>query len=333
MVLRTRRAAAAAARLELCATAAAEPAPAAKAAPKRAPPASKPEPAAKRKAPAAPEAELVAVKPEPKPAAAPKAKAAKPAPPATKPARAAAQPSAAKPAPATAQPAPPPPATAKSAAAPSFAGAPQPPPALQPAAPVTAYEDVLLGHVISRCVGIQHYRGNGVRANKEPLRLKREPFNRYDPNAIAVHALNGTNQQIGHVQAIDARSLAIVADRLPIKMVGQVESGADQMYKFPLRISFYGPAAQQAQVAQLLMQGGSYLVPPKVRKPKKVKVPKSPAQPAQPAAAPSAGPSAAPVPTAHAVAADESDDEVVFGKVVTWAERDAALRAQAVVLE
>ena len=29
--------------------------------------------------------------------------------------------------------------------------------------------DVLLGHFVSRCVGIQHYRNNGVRYNKEPL--------------------------------------------------------------------------------------------------------------------------------------------------------------------
>lgn len=284
-----------------------------------------------------------------------------------------------------APPAPPP------AGAPPFAGAPlrQPP----PPAPVQAAEDVLLGHVISRCVGIQHYRNNGQRFNKEALRLLRDPHNPYDRNAIAVHTLTGGSmRQVGHVQAIDARSLAIVADKLPIKMVGQVESGADQvrrasgsggsgqcvraagwrmyrsarfsrllrtrtphtrsmppsgtspspstqMYKFPLRISFYGPAAQQGAVAALLMQGGSVLVPPKPRKQKAPKAPRPTI--AQANGAGGSGHAASerahvppPLPTAKAVAADDdSDDEIVFGETVTWAQRDAALRAQAVVLE
>ena len=62
-----------------------------------------------------------------------------------------------------------------------------------------APEVVLLGHVISRCVGIQHYHGNGMRYNKEPLQLKRQPNNRYDPNAIGVYTVNG--KQVGHVEA------------------------------------------------------------------------------------------------------------------------------------
>ena len=51
--------------------------------------------------------------------------------------------------------------------------------------------DVLLGHFISKCVGIQHYRGNGVRYNKEPLQLRRDPNNPYDCNAVAVHTVAG----------------------------------------------------------------------------------------------------------------------------------------------
>ena len=51
--------------------------------------------------------------------------------------------------------------------------------------------DVLLGHFVSRCVGIQHYRNNGVRYNKEPLHLRRDPNNPYDKNAISVRTLAG----------------------------------------------------------------------------------------------------------------------------------------------
>ena len=36
--------------------------------------------------------------------------------------------------------------------------------------------DVLLGHFVSRCVGIQHYRNNGVRYNKEPLQPQPYPY-------------------------------------------------------------------------------------------------------------------------------------------------------------
>ena len=36
--------------------------------------------------------------------------------------------------------------------------------------------DVLLGHFVSRCVGIQHYRNNGVRYSKEPLQPQPYPY-------------------------------------------------------------------------------------------------------------------------------------------------------------
>ena len=36
--------------------------------------------------------------------------------------------------------------------------------------------DVLLGHFVSRCVGIQHYRNNGVRYNKDPLQPQPYPY-------------------------------------------------------------------------------------------------------------------------------------------------------------
>ena len=85
------------------------------------------------------------------------------------------------------------------------------------------------------------------------------------------------------------------------------------MYKFPLRISFFGRRAHRAHVDQWLQShGGPALIAPKPR-----------------ARAASAG---RPVSGGGASAAG-SDDEVVCTGEKTWEQRDAELRAQAVVLE
>ena len=183
-----------------------------------------------------------------------------------------------------------------------------------------AEEEVLIGHIISKCVGIQHYNPPGSRYNKEPFRLKRQPNNPYDANAVAVHHLK-SDKQVGHVQRIDAIAIADVADdrSMQIKMVGQLESGAGQMYKFPLRISFFGQPDDKAKVASILGRNGINLVEPKKRKPKKKPAPKKSAKKSQAAA--------------MEAVEEESDDEVECVGEKTWAERDAELRAQAVVLE
>ena len=87
-------------------------------------------------------------------------------------------------------------------------------------------EDVLLGHFVSKCVGIQHYRQNGERYTKEPLHLRRDPTNVYDRNAIAVRTLTG--RSVGQVQRVDALAVARVADdkALRIKLVAQVDPPA-----------------------------------------------------------------------------------------------------------
>ena len=203
--------------------------------------------------------------------------------------------------------------------------------------------EVLLGHIISRCVGIQHYRGNGMRYSKEPFRLRREPHNPYDKNAVAVLSLPAL-QKVGHVQRIDALAIARVADdrSMQVKMVGQVESGAAQIYKFPLRISFFGMPEHAVRVTQLLRAGGVYLEQPKERKSKSGNVARANAASASASTSsgsgsaasksksgPGAGKSAAPAPAADT----GSDDEVEFSHEKTWVERNAELLKQAVVLE
>jgi hypothetical protein len=199
----------------------------------------------------------------------------------------------------------------------------------------------LLGHFISRCVGIQWYSGNGVRYNKEILRLKRDPHNRYDPKAVAVWTGDG-KRQVGHVQASasnDARAVSAVADDASLKgrirMLGQVESGAGQTYKFPLRISFVGTAGARDRVAALLQRhNGIHLVAPKQRMEKKKKKKKKLASGGGASGGASSSKSGEEAPAAAAAApADDSDDEVEFTGERTWAQRDAELRAQAVVLE
>ena len=127
--------------------------------------------------------------------------------------------------------------------------------------------------------------------------------------------------------------------------MGQVESGAGQIYKFPLRISFFGMAAHTERVTQLLRAGGVYLEAPKQRKSKSGHVARANAASASAstssgsgsaASKAKAGPGASgkSAPPAPAPAADGgSDDEVEFSHEKTLAERNAELLAQAVVLE
>jgi len=195
--------------------------------------------------------------------------------------------------------------------------------------------EVLLGHVISRCVGIQHYHGNGSRYNKEPLHLRRQPNNRYDPNAIAVHTVPGSGgRQVGHVEAKtgDVAAITRVADGIRgIKLVGQVESGAGQVYKFPLRVSFFGAASQRAEVRRLL----GYQLTLHEPKPKGGKKGgKKAAASAEHRVHGSAAAGKSGGAAASSVAADDDDDdglEVVGER--TWAERDAELRKHAIVLD
>ena len=90
---------------------------------------------------------------------------------------------------------------------------------------------------------------NGVRYNKEPLQLRRDPNNPYDCNAVAVHTVAG--KMVGHMQRVDALAVARVADdsRMRIRMVAQVETRAGQTYSFPLRVSFFGPSSVAGAVA------------------------------------------------------------------------------------
>ncbi len=223
------------------------------------------------------------------------------------------------------------------------------------AAPAPAQADtgeVLLGYFISKCVGIQHYHNNGARYNKEPLHLRRDPNNPYDKNAVSVRTIAG--KPVGHMQRVDALAVARVADdkSMRIKMVAQVESGATQTYKFPLRVSFFGLATTRDKVAAHLaytamsksmygrpeMGGGIVLLEPKRRgrgagggRGGRGRGGRGQA------AATSSGAAGASAPLEHEVAAAPDDDDdggeiEVMGEK-SWHERDQELRKHAIELE
>ena len=217
--------------------------------------------------------------------------------------------------------------------------------------------DVLLGHFISKCVGIQHYRGNGVRYNKEPLQLRRDPNNPYDCNAVAVHTVAG--KMVGHMQRVDALAVARVADdsRMRIRMVAQVETRAGQTYSFPLRVSFFGPSSVAGAVATHLaytapsanhfgrqqMGGGIVLIEPKPRGGRGGSRgggggrggarSGGAARSSSSSSASASSAAAAPAAPAPAAEPEPEEDEVEFAGERTWEERNAELLKHAIVLE
>lgn len=209
------------------------------------------------------------------------------------------------------------------------------------AANTSATSEVLLGHVITRCVGIQHYHGNGSRYNREPLQLKRQPNNRFDPKAIGVFTIGG--KQVGHVEAKtgDVAAITRVADVLKLKMLGQVESGAGQVYKFPLRVSFLGTPADVPRVIAALGHQLTLIQPKRAAKsiakgtksqPTGVAA-KSAGAAAKAAAAEKAAIDASFVDPSAQQAAPGDDDEVEFAGERSWEDRNRELLKHAIVLE
>ena len=225
-------------------------------------------------------------------------------------------------------------------------------PAAAPAAP-SADDDVLLGHFVSRMVGMQYHGGNGVRYNKELLHLRRDPHNRFDPNAIALRTIPG-GAMVGHMQRLDALAVARVADDASMKvtLIAQIESNPHAAYKIPLRVSFFGRAADASRVAAHLaycemsrningraqMGGGITLIEPKRRGPgsrggRGGGRGRGRRRGGGAAASSSAAPPLEHEVAAAAAAAADDDDEVEFSHERTWEEKDAELRKHAIVLD
>ena len=165
---------------------------------------------------------------------------------------------------------------------------------------------------------------------REPLHLRREPNNPYDRNAIAVHTVPGSaggGKRVGHVEAKtgDVAAITRVADGLRVKLVGQVEKGASQVYKFPLRVSFFGAPSDRERIRQLLGYQLQLIEPKRAPGKQRAGAKKSSGS--------AAGSSAGGVEGAAGRADEAGEDDVEVTGETSWEERDTELRKHAIELE
>eukprot|EP00668_Euglena_longa_P013001 GGOE01015530.1.p1 GENE.GGOE01015530.1~~GGOE01015530.1.p1 ORF type:complete len:911 (+),score=254.37 GGOE01015530.1:275-2734(+) len=107
----------------------------------------------------------------------------------------------------------------------------------------------LLGECSAVVVGLQYYSGtvNG----EEAVLLVREPHNRYDPNAVAVHNL--LNQQVGHIKATVAAVFALLMDHHHLRLEGLTRPRLNpNAYSITITVHIYGPYTLKPTVAQTL---------------------------------------------------------------------------------
>ena len=107
-------------------------------------------------------------------------------------------------------------------------------------------EPYLVGFVVSKIVGLKHY--SGTLSGGERPSLVREPLNRFDTNAIAVH--NSRGLQVGHIEGRTAKVLAPLLDCLLVAnphvlVPGSRSSKAGtNFYNLPCQIHLFArPAA------------------------------------------------------------------------------------------
>ncbi|KAK3503055.1 DNA repair and recombination protein RAD5B [Neurospora crassa] len=105
------------------------------------------------------------------------------------------------------------------------------------------------GHFDGKIVGVRYY--NGVASPGEVVVCKREPQNQYDPNAIRVDNVLGT--QIGHIPRTVAAKLAPYMDNGDLVVEGML-TGEKEFYDCPVRLYFYGTSAplQRARLEERL---------------------------------------------------------------------------------
>eukprot|EP00040_Diaphanoeca_grandis_P017512 m.91480 g.91480 ORF g.91480 m.91480 type:complete len:1104 (+) comp26474_c0_seq1:162-3473(+) len=110
----------------------------------------------------------------------------------------------------------------------------------------TVVQSMFFGTLATNIVGVQHYR-DGVIAKGEYALLKRDPYNRYDKNAIAV--CNQASKQLGHIPAKNglAGLLAPFIDKNP-EIYFEAITGLKSQFTMPIELKFYGPASMQQKM-------------------------------------------------------------------------------------
>ncbi|EQL33211.1 hypothetical protein BDFG_04655 [Blastomyces dermatitidis ATCC 26199] len=95
----------------------------------------------------------------------------------------------------------------------------------------------------SKVVGLRYYNGHATAG--EYVAIKREPNNRYDPNAIRVDNVMGT--QIGHLPRTIASKLAPYMDSRSLLVEG-ILSGDKGFFDCPIELKLYGTSQPVQQV-------------------------------------------------------------------------------------
>ena len=101
----------------------------------------------------------------------------------------------------------------------------------------TDLDEVYYGTLTTKIVGIRYY--SGIVSDRENTRLKRQPDNSYDRNAIQV--LNVTDEQVGHIPREVAGQLAQQMDRLgaELRAEGYIPRGSGNVYTIPMQLALY----------------------------------------------------------------------------------------------
>ncbi|XP_048555056.1 putative SWI/SNF-related matrix-associated actin-dependent regulator of chromatin subfamily A member 3-like 1 [Triticum urartu] len=125
-------------------------------------------------------------------------------------------------------------------------------------------EPYLVGFVVSKIVGLKHY--SGTLSGGERPSLIREPLNRYDSNAIAVH--NSRGRQVGHIEGRTAKVLAPLLDSLLVANTHVLVPGSrsskagNNFYNLPCQIHLFARPAAAAIVREAVDDSGLVLIDP-----------------------------------------------------------------------
>jgi len=123
-------------------------------------------------------------------------------------------------------------------------------------------EIMLLGKMKCECVGMQHH--NGIVRKGESVSIVREPYNRYDKNAVRVN--NAKQLQLGYISRDQAAIISKVMDQKPTIKI-KATACSDRIFTFAnIELSFHGRVQDESFLKntigkQLLQTGTRFHLP------------------------------------------------------------------------
>ncbi|KAI5016611.1 hypothetical protein ZWY2020_006462 [Hordeum vulgare] len=125
-------------------------------------------------------------------------------------------------------------------------------------------EPYLVGFVVAKIVGLKYY--TGTLSGGERPSLIREPLNRFDSNAIAVH--NSCGRHVGHIEGRTAKVLAplldshLVANTLVVVPDGRSSKAGTSFYRLPCQIHLFTRPTVADIVREAIDGSGLVLIDP-----------------------------------------------------------------------